>query len=38
MGSRNGHGPIGESAADPDGQAAQSAEAAERHSPCDPPD
>jgi hypothetical protein len=38
MRSRNGHGPIGERAGDPDGQLAQSGEAAERHSPCDHPD
>jgi hypothetical protein len=37
MRSPNGHGPAGENASSPDGQAAQSAEAAERHSPCDPP-
>jgi hypothetical protein len=38
MRSRNGRGPAGENAAAPDGHAAQSAEAAEQHSPCDPPD
>jgi hypothetical protein len=38
MRSRNGHGPAGENAATPDGQSAQFAEAAEQHSPCDPPD
>jgi hypothetical protein len=38
MRSRNGHGPMGEHGASPDGQAAQSAEAAEQPSPCDPPD
>jgi hypothetical protein len=38
MRSRNGHRPVGENAATQDGQAAQSAEAAEQRSPCDPPD
>jgi hypothetical protein len=38
MRSRNGHGPARENAAAPDGHAARSAEAAEQHSPCDPPD
>lgn len=36
MRSRNGHGPVSENAAAPDGHV-QSAEAAEQHSPCDPP-
>ena len=37
MRSRNGHRPVGENVASPDGQAARSAEVAEQHSPCDPP-
>jgi hypothetical protein len=38
MRSRNGHSPVGENAASPDGHGAQSAKAAEQPSPCDPPD
>jgi hypothetical protein len=38
MRSRNGRGPAGENAATKDGQAAESAEASEQRSPCDPPD
>jgi hypothetical protein len=37
MRSRNGQRPV-ENAAIPDGPTAQSAEATEQHSPCDPPD
>jgi hypothetical protein len=37
MRSRNGLGPTGENAATPDGRAAEFSEAAEQHSPCDPP-